>query len=241
MRLDLFLSENNFAETRTRAKNLIELGRVTVNDTVCLKPSYSVTESDKICITEDYHASLGGLKLEKAFADFQPNIDNKVCLDLGAANGGFTEILLNNSAGTVYALDIGVCALPARLIADKRVKVMEKTNARYIKKNDFDNNIDFISGDLSFISLKYILPVAYAILEYGGTAVFLIKPQFELNKKLLPKSGIVKDEKTRLKIVNDIKKFATELGFSGIKTTEAPHPFIDKNQEYLLYLEKNRQ
>lgn len=239
MRLDVFLYENNLADTRTRAKNLVELGRVLVNGKKCTKPAFPVGDNAEITVTEDYSASLGGIKLEKAFEEFgtQMSVINKICLDLGAANGGFTETLLNNGAKKVYALDIGVCALPEKLIRDERVTVMDKTNARYIGKDDFADKIEFITGDLSFISLKYVLPAAFNVLE-SGNAVFLIKPQFELDKKSIPKSGVIKNEKTRLAVVNDIAAFAKGIGFSVISVIEAPHPFPNKNQEYLMLLSK---
>ncbi len=237
MRLDVYLFENKLAETRSRAKNLIELGRVIVNGKKCEKPAFSVEKTDEITITEDYTASLGGIKLEKAFSEFEIDVLDKICLDLGAANGGFTETLLSHGAKKVYALDIGVCALPERLTRSEKVIVMDKTNARYIKKEDFAENIEFITGDLSFISLKLILPAAFETLK-KGQAVFLIKPQFELDKKSIPKSGIIKNEKIRLGVVGEISDFAKEIGFNVIAITEAPHPFTNKNQEYLILLEK---
>ena len=238
MRLDLYLTEKKLTETRTRAKNLIEMGNVTVNGQTVQKPATNVSEYDVVKITEDYDASVASLKLKKAFTDFNPNAKNKICLDLGAANGGFTDVLLNNGAKKVYALDIGECALPDRLKNDEKVVVVDRTNARYIEKTNFADEINLITGDLSFISLKYILLPSYNVLSEGGEAIFLIKPQFELDSKRIPKSGIIRDEKVRNKIVSEIRLFAENIGYKVNGITPAPHPFADKNQEYLIYLSK---
>lgn len=237
MRLDVYLTEKNLADTRTRAKNLIELGNVEVNGSIITKPAFFVQESDTVSVIENYAASLGSLKLEKALDVFKPEIKGKICLDLGAANGGFTDVLLQKGAKKVYALDIGECALVDYLQNDPRVIIRDKTNARFIKREDFNDKIDFITGDLSFISLKLILPVAHDLLE-KGECIFLIKPQFETEKKKIPKSGIIKDSSLRKKIVDEICRFSQTLGFTVLGTTEAPHPFENKNQEYLLYLSK---
>lgn len=238
MRLDLYLTEKKIVETRTRAKNLIEMGNVTVNGEITKKPAAGVSDVDKIEIIDNYDASLASLKLKKAFADFNVDAKNKTCLDLGAANGGFTDILLNNGAKKVYALDIGECALPDRLKTDQKVVVVDRTNARYIKKENFQDKIDFITGDLSFISLKYVLQPAFDVLCDGGQAIFLIKPQFELDKKQIPKSGIVRDEKIRNRVISEISNFSEKIGYKVKSVTPAPHPFTDKNQEYLIYLTK---
>lgn len=237
-RLDKYLYEKKFVNTRTRAQNLIELGKVTVNGKTCIKSSLDVSESDKIELNENYEASLAAIKLEKAINEFKPDIKDKICLDLGAANGGFTEKLLQNGAQKIYALDIGKCALPENLLYNKKIVVVEKINARNIERHNFSEKIDFVTCDLSFISLKLILPVVYNLLDYGGEGIFLIKPQFEIGKKDIPKSGIVKDERKRLKIVEDISVFAKNTGFKILGMTSAPHPFENKNQEYLIYLSK---
>lgn len=236
MRLDLFLTQNNLAETRTRAKNLIELERVFVNGKIVTKASYDVDISDKIVISENYDASLGSLKLSKAISEFNPTINDLVCLDVGASNGGFTEILLKNGASIVYALDIGECALPDRLKNDPRVIVKDRTNARYITKDDFKHDIVLCSVDVSFISLKLILPALKDTLSSNGEVIALIKPQFELDKKTLPKSGIIKNPTLQQKVIDDICSFAKNLGFLVKGVTTAPHPFKDKNQEYLIHL-----
>ena len=236
MRLDVQISQKYPQITRTHAKNLIELGYVSVNGKISNKPSQCVTDNDEITVVEDYSASLGSIKLQKAIEEFNPIINGKVCLDLGAANGGFTEVLLKNGAQKVIALDVGECALPESLKNHPKVIVKDRTNARFIEKKMFDENVDLITGDLSFISLKLILPVAYAVLEKGGYGIFLIKPQFESERKNISKSGVIKDRKIHKKVVEDIKSFAEMLGFCCMGITEAPHPFANKNLEFLIYL-----
>lgn len=236
MRLDIYLTENKLAPTRNIAKNLIELGNVQVNGVCVTKPSYNVDQNSAIVITDTYQSSLGSLKLEKAFQDFHIDVQNKTCLDLGAANGGFCAVLLAHGAKKVYALDIGKCALSNDLIHNDKIIPIPETNARYISASDFEDQIDFISCDLSFISLKLILPAAYNTLSTNGEGVFLIKPQFETDQRHIPKSGIIHDIKQRVTINKNIQDFAQEIGFKINGITDAPHPFPNKNQEYLLYL-----
>lgn len=235
MRLDVFLFENKYTNSRTRARNLIELNQVLVNNKIISKPAFEVTENDKIDIIEDYDASLGSIKLTKALTEFNISIKNKICLDVGASNGGFTDVLIKNGASKVYALDIAFCALPERLKNDDRIIIKDKTNARNISKNDFVDNIELCTIDVSFISLKLILPAIRNTIS-RGEIIALIKPQFEVSKKDLNKSGIVKNKKLIPKVIEDIKSQAISLEFNVIGYTTAPHPFPNKNQEYLLYL-----
>ena len=138
MRIDLYLANSGAVSSRTRAANLIDLGRVTVNGKVVTKASLDVSDEDSIIITEDYEASLGGLKLKEALKRFGVSCKDKICMDVGASNGGFTDVLLKNGAKTVYAIDVGDCALPSSLVKDERVVVMDKTNARYLEKDKFE-------------------------------------------------------------------------------------------------------
>lgn len=234
-RIDKLMVENNLVSTRTRAQNLINLGAVMVNGIVVTKTSHLIEESLEIVITDDYQASLGSIKLKEAIKSFSLDIMHKTCLDIGAANGGFTEVLLSNGASKVYALDVGECALPDYLKNDERVSSM-KANARFITKKDFDKDIDFCVVDVSFISLKLVLPTVYNILSEKGAVVALIKPQFECGKKQLTKNGIVKELRTQICVVEDIIAFAQSINFTYLQHIAAPHPFNNKNQEYLLYL-----
>lgn len=238
MRLDLYLLYANYVSSRTRAANLIKLGKITVNGKIAEKAAQDIKEYDIVKVISDYPVSLGGIKLNEAFEKWGLSIEDKVCLDVGASNGGFTEVLLNKNAKCIYALDVGDCALPAYLINNDRVIVKDKTNARFILKSDFEKEIDFAVIDVSFISLDLILPTIYSIIKEKGEIVALIKPQFELTKNDLTKSGIVKDKKLQDKVVKKITSLAISLGSLNVKTILAPHPFEEKNQEYLIYIRK---
>ena len=238
MRLDIYLTERNFTQSRTRAKNLIEMGNVLVDGIIITKPAYEICGHENVAIVENYEASLGSLKLKKALNEFNINVKNKICLDLGASNGGFTEVLLNNGANLIYALDIGECALPKYLKTNPKIIVKDRTNARFIKKSDFQYEIELCTVDLSFISLELVLPSIYNVLKNNGEVIALIKPQFELNKNSLTKTGIVKTEKLRLSAIENIQKFSSSLGFNVKGVILAPHPFEYKNQEYLIFLNK---
>ncbi len=239
MRLDVYLTENNLSESRTRAKNLVELGRVTVNGKPANKVSYDVKEGDTVIVEKNYEASLGGIKLRVALNDISLSCDNKDCLDIGAANGGFCDVLLENGAKRVIALDVGECALPDRLKNDPRIIVMDRTNARSLTPTDLPYLPDIITVDVSFISLTQILPAVYNCLKPGGRAVCLIKPQFECRKKALSKKGIVTDKKAEQSAILKVEACATGLLFKIETVLPAPHPFEKKNQEYFIILYKN--
>lgn len=234
-RIDKLMVDNKLVSSRTRAQNLINLGAVMINGIIVTKTSQLVDENLTIVITENYEASLGSIKLKEAIKTFSIDIMHKNCLDIGASNGGFTDVLLHNDAKKVYALDVGECALPDYLKNDERVVVM-KANARYITKENFVDDIDICVVDVSFISLKLVLPAIYDVLADKGAVIALIKPQFECGKKELTKNGIVKDINTQIKAVEDIISFAQSINFSYMQSIAAPHPFDNKNQEYLLYL-----
>ncbi|HOO22255.1 MAG TPA: TlyA family RNA methyltransferase [Clostridia bacterium] len=238
MRLDQYLVFFNFTDSRNRAANLIKLGKIAVNGKTAEKPAMDIKEWDKVTLIENYPASLGGIKLNEAFEKWEISAIDKVCLDVGASNGGFTEILLRRGAKLVYALDVGECALPDYLRANESVIVKDRTNARFITKDDFTHEIDFAVIDVSFISLELVFPPVYEVVKSGGEIVALIKPQFEVTPKDLTKSGIVKDEKTREKAVKKIVSLAIGCGTVNVSTIPAPHPFEDKNQEYLIYVRK---
>lgn len=236
MRLDTYLFEKGLASSRTRASNLIKLGGVKVNGKVVEKTSFDVSDSDNIEVNDIIgYCSLGGLKLKKALSAFDIK-PSGVCIDLGASNGGFVQCLLEEGGELVYAVDIGDCALPQELVADKRVVVMDRTNARNVP---LDEEIaDFISADLSFISITLILPEIKRLLKKGGLAVVLVKPQFEVGRAGLTKTGIVKSEKLSLRALENVKSKCIELGLNPIRHTEIPLLFDNKNIEYLLLISK---
>lgn len=236
MRIDQYLVENGITSSRTRGLNLIKLGGVKVNGKVVFKASFDVTEKDLVEIDDLIgFASLGGLKLAEAISKFEIK-DFGVCVDLGASNGGFTDVLLKSGAEKVYAVDVGECAFSEELKSNERVVVLDKTNAKNVP---LEGGIaDFITADLSFISITKILPEILRLLKDGGRAVVLIKPQFEVGKKNLTKTGIVKSEKVALKCVDEIIAKAENLGFEKLGLTTVPKLFENKNVEYLAFLKK---
>jgi len=240
-RLDVLLVKRGLATSRERAREMITEGRVTVTGKRILKAAYKV-EDDAEIVTEGEalrYVSRGGLKLEKAVDVFKISLDGCTCLDIGASTGGFTDCMLQNGAEKVFALDVGHDQLAEKLRNDPRVISMEQTNIRSVSKEDLGNAvIDFISVDVSFISLTKVLPEAYLLLKPGGHAVCLIKPQFEAGKAALSKKGIIKDDAVRKKVVKDICAFAEETGFIILGTVDSPIRGGDGNVEYLVYLEK---
>ncbi len=237
-RLDLYLSDNKIVKSRSVAAKMIKEGKISVNGTVCTRSSLIVSEMDNIEVTGDMpkYVGRGGLKLEKAIVFFGIDLKDKCCIDIGASTGGFTDCMLQSGADKVYAVDVGSDQLDEKLRADSRVVSMEKTDIRNI--TDEIPSVDFISIDVSFISLKLVLPSAFRLLCDKGSLVALIKPQFEAGKSNLNKKGIVRDEKVRLKVCEDIKQFSVSCGFESIGLVESPISGGDGNIEYLIYLKK---
>lgn len=238
MRIDQYLVEKRLTASRTRGLNLIKLGGVKVNGSVVKKASFDVNDNDIVEITDVIgYASLGGLKLAEAIEKFEIT-DLGTCVDLGSSNGGFTDVLLRNGAEKVYAVDVGECALPDNLKNHEKVVVMDRTNAKEVPLDS--ESIDFITADLSFISITKILPEIARLLKNGGRAVILIKPQFEVGKKNLTKTGIVKSEKIALKCTEEILAFAKNLGLDNQGLITIPKLFENKNTEFLAYIKKNK-
>ncbi len=239
MRLDVYIAEK-FACSRTKAANMIADGLVSVNGVSAGKSSHNVNGNDVVEVRDEYRfASMGGYKLEKAFADFSLDVSHRICADIGASNGGFTDCLLRHGAAKVYAVDVGDCALDEKLKNDARVVVKDNVNARYLTPDVLGEYVSFISIDVSFISLKLILPAATSVLADDGEIVALIKPQFEAGKKNLSKNGIVVSEKVRNKVVSEIRDFAVETGLTVKGVTTAPVR-EGKNVEYLIRLAKGK-
>lgn len=238
-RLDVMLAESGLARSRTHARNLIELGKVSVNGITVSKPATDVSAADLVVVDEiDDYASLGGLKLKKAIDHYGVDVNGKNCIDIGASNGGFTDVLIKAGASRVYAVDIGDCALPAELSEDSRVVVKDRLNARYMSFEDIGIKADIITIDVSFISLTLILPAMLQFMDAGSRIIALVKPQFEVGRSNLTKTGIVKSKKTAVAAVERIITFAKGLGLKTAGYIEAPHPFENKNQEYLTLLYK---
>lgn len=236
MRLDQYVFINFKLKSRSFAENIIKKGKVTVNGKLTVKPSYDVQATDEVLIdTADEFESLGGDKLQKALDIFNISVQGKVIADIGASNGGFTDCLLRAGASKVYAVDVADCAFSDTLKGDERVVIKDNLNARFISVDDLGEKVGFITIDVSFISLKLVLPACLKLLNDGGEAVVLIKPQFEIGKKA-SKSGIVLNPRDRLEIVNDVVAFCNSLGFYCCGLTTVPKNFKNKNVEYLARL-----
>ena len=235
-RLDIYLYEQKMVKSRSAAAEMIKSGSISVNGSVITKPSFTVNDGDSVFITGEVlkYVGRGGLKLEKAIDFFSIDLSGRTCLDIGASTGGFTDCMLQNGAKLVYAVDVGTDQLDEKLRADSRVISMEKTDIRNV--GDSIPAVDFISIDVSFISLKLVLPSAKAHLKRGGCAVALIKPQFEAGKASLNKKGIVRDEKIRNRICSEISDFAASIGFTVGNVIISPITGGDGNTEYLIYL-----
>ncbi len=240
-RLDLVLAEMGLASSRQKAKELILEGHAEVNGKICTKPSYKVTESDSVNISGETlkYVGRGGLKLEKIIELCSPEIEGKVCMDIGASTGGFTDCMLQNGAKLVYAVDVGSGQLAQKLCEDSRVVNMEKTDIRKLERQSLALLPDFISVDVSFISLKYILEYVYDFLAENGTAAVLVKPQFEVGRENVGKNGIVKSRKAHVNALMGIISFAEETGFSVSAICHSPITGSKGNIEYLMCLRKN--
>lgn len=235
MRLDKYLLTNFNLRSRTYAENLIRTGGVLVNGAVVIKPSYDITNESVEIIDDSEYASQGAYKLEEAFKVFDLDVNGKLCLDLGCSNGGFTDCLLRHGAAKVISVDVAECALPQQLLNSGKVEFI-RANARELPI-DF-KPVQFVCSDLSFISICLVLPQIHRILVSGGEAVVLIKPQFELDRRALSKSGIVTDEKLRSSAVEKVKLSAQSIGFEILGVTQSPVRYQNKNIEYLLHIKK---
>ncbi len=235
-RLDLAVVERGLTETRSKAQSLIMARRVLVNGLFIDKAGATVAAGDDVSIAELEHpwVGRGGMKLAHALKQFSIDVAGKVCADIGASTGGFTDVMLKNGAARVYAIDVGYGQLDASLRNDPRVVNREKVNARYLQPENFDEPLDFVSIDVSFIPLKLILPAVAGFLR--GELVALIKPQFEVGKHEVGKGGIVRDAAKRTAAVQAVVQTAGELGFvvQGV-VIESPIKGAEGNVEYLMH------
>jgi 23S rRNA (cytidine1920-2'-O)/16S rRNA (cytidine1409-2'-O)-methyltransferase len=234
-RLDVALVERGLVETRSRAQSLIMARRVLVNGEYVDKAGVPVAPDDELGVAELEHpwVGRGGMKLAHALREFSIDVAGKTCVDIGASTGGFTDVMLKSGATKVYAIDVGYGQLDQSLRNDARVVNREKTNARYLSEVDFDEPIAFVSVDVSFISLKLILPAVAKFLR--GELVALIKPQFEVGKRDVGKGGIVRDEDRRREAVEGVVQFARESGFEVRGVIESPVRGAEGNVEYLMH------
>ena len=239
-RLDVLLVERGLQESRQKAQATIMSGLVFVKGQRVDKPGTAVPNDAEIEVRGNAlkYVSRGGLKLEKAMASFPITLAGAVCGDIGASTGGFTDCMLQNGASKVYSVDVGYGQLAWTLREDPRVVCMERTNARYLTHEQIPDELDFASVDVSFISLKLILPPLCGLLKDGGHAACLVKPQFEAGKEKVGKQGVVRDPAVHLEVLEHFLEHAKESGFTVIGLTYSPIRGPEGNIEYLGYLEK---
>ncbi|MBR3552402.1 MAG: TlyA family RNA methyltransferase [Clostridia bacterium] len=240
-RLDVALFSRGLTESREKARALIMAGHVFVNDQKCTKSGESVKPEDVIEVRGEPmpYVSRGGYKLEKAMAAFSLSLGGLVCMDVGASTGGFTDCMLQNGAARVYSVDVGYGQLAWKLRTDARVVNLERTNFRYVTREQIPDLIDFASVDVSFISLRLILPVLHDLLCDGGRAVCLIKPQFEAGRENVGKNGVVRDKSIHISVVEEVTQFMLQNGFSLLGLDFSPIKGPQGNIEFLAYIQKS--
>ena len=240
-RLDVLLVKRGLAESREKAKAVIMSGIVYVDGQKEDKVGQTFADTANIEVRGSTlkYVSRGGLKLEKAMECFDVSVKDKVCMDIGASSGGFTDCMLQNGAKKVYAVDVGHGQLAWKLRNDTRGVVMEKTNIRYVKPEDIGESIDFASIDVSFISLSKVLPAAYNLLSECGEIVALLKPQFEAGREKVGKKGVVREKSTHIEVIQNCFAYAKENGFFVRELEFSPVKGPEGNIEYLYHLVKS--
>ena len=242
-RLDVLLVKRNLVESREKAKAIIMSGSVFVDGQ--REDKAGTTFSDEVQIEIKGHTlpyvSRGGLKLEKAVANFDVNLQDKVCTDVGSSTGGFTDCMLQNGAKKVFAIDVGRGQLAWKLRQDERVVCMEKTNIRYVTPEDLGELIDFSSIDVSFISLTKVLLSIRNYLKEDGQIVALIKPQFEAGREKVGKKGVVREKRTHYEVIESVLSYAASIGFEVLNLDFSPIKGPEGNIEYLVHLQKTEE
>ena len=237
-RLDVLVCERGLAESRQKAQALIMAGQIFVGGQKIDKAGFAVEESAEIELHGKAlaYVSRGGLKLEKALQRFPLDLKGKICIDCGASTGGFTDCMLQNGAAKVYAVDVGYNQLDWKLRTHPQVVCMERTNARYLTREQIPDPLDFFSVDVSFISLNLILPAIRPLMKEGGSGVCLVKPQFEAGREKVGKKGVVRDPQVHLEVLEQFLVHAANAGFSVRDLTFSPIKGPEGNIEYLGYL-----
>lgn len=235
-RLDKLLFDKKLVSSRSQAKSLIEKGDVIVAGKIIKKASEMFDLDAHIEIQAPLYVGRGAFKLEKAFAEFKVQAKDKICMDIGASTGGFTEVLLLHGAKKVFSIDVGSGQLAQKLREDNRVINLENTNIKDL--NSLPEKISLAVMDLSFISIVKVLNSINLLLDDGGELVALIKPQFEIGRENLPKDGVVKDENDRLKTLHHVLDYAKENGWKVLSWIESPIEGKSGNKEYLAFLKK---
>lgn len=243
-RLDILLVERGYAESREKARAIIMSGNVYVNGQKEDKAGTSFQEEGLLLEVRGNtlkYVSRGGLKLEKAVEKWPLPLDGSVCMDIGASTGGFTDCMLQNGASKVYSVDVGRGQLAWKLRNHERVVCMEQTNFRYMVREDIEDDLDFASVDVSFISLTKILIPARNLLKCGGEMVCLVKPQFEAGKEKVGKNGVVREPRVHWEVIAKIVDFADSIGFNVLDIDYSPIKGPEGNIEYLLHLRKEKE
>ncbi|MGN0454417.1 MAG: TlyA family RNA methyltransferase [Ruminococcus sp.] len=240
-RLDVLLVEKNLAPSREKAKAVIMAGLVYADNQKADKCGTTYDENVKLEVRGPAlkYVSRGGLKLEKAMKSFSLDLKDKTTMDIGASTGGFTDCMLQNGAKKVYSVDVGYGQLAWKLRCDPRVVNLERTNMRKVTREQIPDVIDFFSIDVSFISIKLLLPVARELLSDSARAVCLIKPQFEAGRENVGKKGVVRDKNVHISVVKDIYDFCLNNGYSVLGLDYSPIKGPEGNIEYLIYIEKS--
>lgn len=238
-RLDVLLVKRNLAASREKAKAIIMTGNVFVNGQREDKAGSTFKEDALIEVKGNpmKYVSRGGYKLEKAIDLWQVPLQDKICMDVGSSTGGFTDCMLQNGAQKVYAIDVGTNQLAWKLRQDERVISMEKTNIRYVTREDIADFIDFFSVDVAFISLKKVLEPVKALLTQEGQGVCLVKPQFEAGREKVGKKGVVRDPKVHSEVLEQIMQYVLSIGFEILELSFSPIKGPEGNIEYLLYIQ----
>ena len=239
-RLDVLVVKQGLAESREKAKAMIMSGDIFINGQREDKAGSMFLEDVVVELRGKpmKYVSRGGLKLEKALLEFDLSLENKICMDIGASTGGFTDCMLQNGAIKVYAVDVGYGQFAWKLRQDERVVCMEKTNIRYVTIDQIGEPLDFASVDVSFISLTKVLPAANLLMNEGGELICLIKPQFEAGRDKVGKKGVVREPETHLEVIQKIIDFSIENGFSVRNLSFSPIKGPEGNIEYLIHLKK---
>ena len=243
IRLDTAVFEKGLTDSREKAKALIMAGQIYVNNQKSDKPGTQVKTDDVIELRGEKlkYVSRGGLKLEKAVERFNFSLENKICADIGASTGGFTDCMLQNNALKVYAIDVGYGQLAWKLRTDTRVVNLERTNFRYVTKSEIPDALEFCSVDVSFISLSIIIPIMKTLMKENGEAVCLIKPQFEAGREKVGKKGVVRDPEVHIEVIEKIICVAQNEGFSVLNLDYSPIKGPEGNIEYLIHLRNDNK
>jgi 23S rRNA (cytidine1920-2'-O)/16S rRNA (cytidine1409-2'-O)-methyltransferase len=237
-RLDLFLYEEGMVESREKARSLILAGSVLVNNQLVDKPGTLISSDSSITLKNKLpFVSRGGFKLQEAIQKFSINVKNCICLDVGASTGGFTDCLLQNNARHVYAVDVGYGQLAWSLRNDKRVTVIERTNIRNLTEDLVPTPIDIATIDVSFISLRIVVPAVLKFMKKNGCILALIKPQFEVGKGQVGKGGVVRDPELHKKTIHDLSTYFIEIGLAPGPLVPSPVPGPKGNIEFMIQLD----